>query len=248
MTGRTDFGTKYHYGFQLAAFYSSNLPNVKSLALLIPSLIVLSTAGFHQAASAELQPWEKQQKRLKEESIALFQAVLEKGGKDSERKPAPCELRAEWLDYAVPQGIAEKYFGLTIPADLSPSFTPGELPEILDPKGTMRTAFCSKKEDGERRHAMLESLKDGKLTDEKEPGTSAGDFATHRLEYTVPIFDRHYRRAIVITSEENSRWWFQDGKRRHYFDDAVWASIYVKRKGHWHLVKEETLTTGHGGN
>lgn len=224
------------------------MPNVRSSGLLLLSLIALVKAGLHPAIAGDLQPWEKRQKRLEAESIALFQTILEEQEKENKEEPAACEIRAEWLDYAVPQNIAEKYFGLTIPADLSPSFTPGQPPEILDPKGTMREAFCTEKEDKEKLQPTLDKLKKGELKDEKQPSKTLRGFQNYRLEYSAPIFDRRYHRAAVIVSGRTSLWWLKsDGKVYNNFDEGIWASIYVKRKGRWHLLKNESIAAASGG-
>jgi hypothetical protein len=230
-------------------FSSSSMPSNKfTWIVLLATQLALGGAGLHRAAADELKLWEKRQKYFEAESIALFQVILEEREKDGKKRPSPCEIRAEWLDYSVPQGIAEKYFGLKIYADLSPSYTPGEPPEILDPKGIKREVFCTKKQDDEKWNALLEDLKKGEVKDEKEPGRSLRSLENHRLEYSIPIFDRHYRRAVVIGSTENSRWWVQpDGRLRSSFDSGIWASIYVKRKGRWQLLKDEPLAAGHGG-
>ena len=219
-----------------------------SSAVLFPSLIILGGLSLHEAAAGDLRVWEKRQKRFEAESVALFQVILERREKEDGKKPSPCEFRAEWFEYAVPQGIAEEYFGSTVQADLSPPSNPGEPAEILDPKGAMREAFCTEKDDDEKLQTALESLKKGELKDGKEPAKSLRRLENYRLEYTIPIFDRHYRRAVVVSSGTRSLWWIQaDGKQRRYFDKSIWASIYVKRKGRWHLLKDEPLAAGHGG-
>jgi hypothetical protein len=219
-----------------------------ALLIAMASLLVCGAIGFDQVSADELKPWEKMQRHFEAESIALFQVILKEQHEDDKRKLSPCEIRAEWLDYSVPHYLAEEYFGLKIPADISPSYRPGELPKILDPNGDMRETFCTKKQDDEKRQSLLERLKKGELKKEQEPGESLKSLENRRLEYTIPIFDRRYQRAVVIGNAQNSRWWVQmDGRVRSYFDLGVWASIYVKRKGRWQLLKHEPIASGHGG-
>jgi hypothetical protein len=216
--------------------------------LLLLSLFAFGKAGLHQATAGELQAWEKRHKRLQAESIALFQAILEKRPKDNEGEPAPCELSSDWLDYAVPQGIVEKYFGLTIPADLSPSSTPGQPREILDPKGTVPEAFCTEKEDKEKLQPILDQFKKGELRDE-QTGKTFKAVGNYRLEYSAPIFDRRYTRAVVVVRGRSSAWRVQpDGKIYHGSGEEIWASICVKRKGRWYFLRNESIARSKGGS
>jgi hypothetical protein len=225
------------------------MPYAKPIRAFISALsLALGSAGLHPVAAGEPTSWEKHQSRFRDESVALFQVILDEQKKEQEKEFSSCEIRAEWFDYSVPQSIASTYFGLTIPADLSPSYTPGEPREILDPKGVMQDAFCLAKEDDEKQHLLLESLKQENLRSDKEPEKRPRSPRNRRFEYTVPIFDRHYRRAVVIGSARNSWWWVQpDGPLRSGFDLDIWASIYVKRKGRWKLLKHESVASGHGG-
>lgn len=223
-------------------------PSAFLLSFLLLCLLAFGKVGLHQVAAGELQAWEKRQKRLESESIALFRAILEKREKDNEDKPATCELGAEWLDYAVPRGIAETYFGLTVPANLSPSSRPSQPAAILDPKGAMREAFCSEKEAKEKLQPTLDKLKKGELKDEKQSSRTLPGFRTYRLEYSAPIFGRRYSRAVVIGSGRTSLWWLKaDGKVYNDFDEGIWASIYVKRRGRWHLLRNESIAAASGG-
>lgn len=223
------------------------MSNILLPALRLLFLIALGNTGIQQAEADETQAWEKQQKRFKSESIALFQSILETREKEATEKPVPCGFRAEWLKYGVPQNIGEKYFGLTVLADLSPSFDPGEPPEILDPTGSMREAFCTEKEDEEKLRPSLDKLKRGELKDEKRPSRTQG-FRNYRLEYSVPLFDRHYRKAVVIAGGRTSLWWLKaDGKVYNDFDEGIWASIYVKQNGRWKFLRDEPIAAASGG-
>ena len=134
-----------------------------------------------QSQQARL-PLGKSSKAHSRRSVALFQVILDEEKKEREKDFSSCEIRAEWLDYSVPQGIATTYFGLTIPADLSPSYAPGEPREVLDPKGVMQDAFCSTKEDDEKQRPLLESLKQGELRADKELEKRSRPLTNSRLE------------------------------------------------------------------
>ncbi len=112
----------------------------------------------------------------------------------------------------------------------------------------MREAFCTEKEAKEKLQPSLDKLKKGELKDEKLPGIISRGFRTYRLEYSAPIFDRQYNRAVVIASGRTSLWWLKpDGKVYNDFDEGIWASIYIKRKGRWHLLKNESVAGASGG-
>jgi hypothetical protein len=210
-------------------------------------VVLLALGDPARGVAGERDRWEKAHDRLRQESIALFQVILREREADLQRKPAPCEFRTEWNDYPVPASVARDHLGLRIPADLVPSESVGGPMEIMDPSATVPEAFCAKADDELRLSFIVESLKRGELKDVKDPNLRSRWFEIFRLEYTFPVFDRHYRRAIVIHTGMK-RFWYRkpDGVFRGGLDFLTGASIYEKRKGEWRFLKHENIAHGHG--
>jgi hypothetical protein len=198
-----------------------------------------SVAGANATLASELDTWEKAQERLKQEAIELFRVVLQ----DSKEKPAPCEFRAKWLEYPIPA----HYFGSQLSADLVPSSIPADPAEILDPSGSMREAFCNEVDDELRLSFLIESLRRKELRDQRNPKNLLNWFRISRREYTFPIFDKNYRRAVIVSSNMGRSWyWKSDGQFRTGIENDVGASIYEKRNGRWRFIKYHLFAAGHG--
>jgi hypothetical protein len=190
------------------------------------------------ALSGEYDAWKRTQGRLKQEALELFRVVLA----DDREKPATCEFRTKWLEYPVPA----HYFGSKILADLVP-IASADPAEIMDPSGTMPSAFCSEANDELRLSFIVESLKRKELRDEKDPTKRLNWFEISRREYTFPIFDKTYRRAVIVGSNVRRFWyWHPNGKFRLGIESALGASIFEKRNGRWRFIKFELFSTGHG--
>ncbi len=202
-------------------------------------MCLCNAAVADNTQASEISVWEKARERQKQEAINLFRVVLQ----DDEEKPAPCEFRAKWLEYPIPA----QYFGSKIPADLVPSNIPADPSEIMDPSGTMREAFCNEADDELRLSFLIESLRRKELWDEKNSRNRLNWFKIFRREYTFPIFDRNYRRAIIVSSGLERFWyWKPDGPFRHGLHLMGGASIYEKRKGRWRFIKHHNLFHGQG--
>ncbi len=223
------------------------MPFIVRTTLLTLSVIFFLPVGRGQASAGELPDWQKAQNRLRQEAIALFQVIHQRRDAALEHRPTPCEFRTEWDDYPVPDTIARDYLGLRIPADLVPSMIVGSPTEIMDPSRKFPEAFCAKADDELRLSFIVESLKRGELKDEGNPDLKSRWYEILRIEYTFPVFDRTYRRAIVMTTS-TSRFWYRkpDGVFRGGLDMLVGASIYEKRKGRWRFLRYENVAHGHG--
>ncbi len=214
---------------------------MKSLIGFVLALCIClcSLAGATATQASELDAWEKARERVKREAIELFRIILQ----DDKEKPAPCEFRAKWLEYSIPA----HYFGSHIPAGLVPSNVPTDPEEIMDPSGTMREAFCNEADDELRLSFLVESLRRKELKDEKKPTGLVNSFRIFRREYTFPIFDKNYRRAVIVSSGLERFWyWKPDGQFRFGIEMMGGASIYEKRKGRWHFIKHDNFFHGHG--
>jgi hypothetical protein len=206
-------------------------------------LCLLWLAQCLTASAGELDAWEKQRQRLKREAISLFQAVLQE---ELDGKPDQCQFRTKWNDYAVPSSIAHEYFGVKVPADLTPSSEAGEPEDILDPTGTIRDAFCDELNDDLRLAYVIESFRRGEPTAEVSPRSHSSWIEIFRREHTFPIFDKDYRRAVIISTGTRRFWYKRDGRFRGGLEGGAFASIYQKRHGRWQLLKHEFLSSWHG--
>ena len=205
---------------------------------LVLYLSVCFLAKATTALSGEHNAWERTRGRLKQEAIELFRVVLS----EDKEEPATCEFRVKWLEHPIPA----HYFGSNNLADLVP-IAPADPAEIMDPAGTIRSAFCSEADDELRLDFIVESLKRKELRDGKDPTKRLNWFEISRREYTFPIFDKIYRRAVIVGSNVRRFWyWHPNGKFRPGIESALGASIFEKRNGRWHFIKFELFSTGHG--
>ncbi len=207
--------------------------------VLVLCISVYSAAGATAAWATELDVWQKAQERLQREAIELFRVILQ----DDKEKPAPCEFRAKWLEYPIPA----QYFESKLSADLVPSNIPADPVEILDPSGTMEKAFCNEADDELRLSFLVENLKRKELRDENDPKSLLNGFAIDRREYTFPIFDKNYRRAVIVSSNLKRSWyWWPNGKFRPGIESDVGASFYEKRNGRWRFIRYKLFAAAHG--
>jgi hypothetical protein len=190
------------------------------------------------ALPSEQTAWKRTQGRLKQEAIELFRVVLA----DDKEKPATCEFRAKWLEYPLPS----RYFGSQILADLVP-IASADPAEIMDPAGTIQGAFCTEADDELRLSFIVESLKRKELRDDRDPTKRLNWFEISRREYTFPIFDKSYKRAIIVGGNVRRFWyWHPNGKFRPGVEIDRGALIFEKRDGRWRFIKFELFSRGHG--
>lgn len=202
-------------------------------------LSLCSLAGAPSTQAADPGASEKAREQVKREAIELFRVILP----DREAELAPCVFRTTWLEYAIPA----YYFGSQLPADLVPSDVPAEPQEIMDPSGTMRDAFCHKADDELRLSFLVESLKRRELRNGNDPMRRVNWLEAPRHEYTFPIFDKNYRRAVIVSSNERRVWyWHPNGLFRSGIENDVGVSIYEKRNGRWRFIRYDLLAAGHG--
>lgn len=203
-------------------------------ALFTSAAVAAST--FQSVAAENLQ------KRLKHEAVALFQVILGKNGQRGR-----CSLASQWLNYPVPREVARKHLGLTLHADLVAPHHATTPAEVLDPSGVMRDAFCDEKQAEQWTTARVEDFRSGTLQIEKSPPYSEPQLVIARKEYSFPVFDRRYRRAIVVVSSHSRNWSKnpEGGLRRPGLEMQGVAGIYAKRNGAWRLVTNEPLFSGH---
>jgi hypothetical protein len=206
--------------------------------ILALCLCLCSLAGIRPTQASEYDAWEKARERLNREAIELFRVVLQ----DSKEKPGPCEFRAKWLEYPVPA----QYFDSRVRADFVPLAT-ADPAEVMDPSSTMHEAFCNEADDELRLSFLVESLRRRELRDEKDPTRRLNWFEISRRDYTFPIFDKNYRRAVVVGSYVRRFWyWHPNGQFRPGIESNVGALIYEKRNGRWRFIKYENFASGHG--
>ncbi|MBZ6074762.1 hypothetical protein [Microvirga puerhi] len=203
---------------------------------------LLTSAKIDSAISGE-EVWEKHQRKLKQEAVELFQAVLS----EIEYKPKRCEFQIDWHDYAVPEEVARSYLKSTIHADLVPPHHATTPAEILDPAGAIREAFCTEEEEKKWQSSLVEELSAKDVASKSGDGPASSQFSTLRREYTFPIFDKNFRRAVIIVSGIERSWSRRpNGQIGRWMHLMGGASIYEKRNGQWRFLKHENLFHGSG--
>jgi hypothetical protein len=176
--------------------------------------------------------------RLKREATKLFQSVVKHEAVKRDR----CSLDSEWLDhvYSVPYEVAKQHFGLTIHADLVATDHATKPAEVIDPAGTMTEAFCNDEDATKRTNALREEFKRGSLT---ENGHLGSRLWITRIGYSFPVFDRDYKRAIIVVSASGrGAYKTPDGGVRGYpAEGQLSVEVYIKRKGVWRFLAREVL-------
>jgi hypothetical protein len=181
--------------------------------------------------------------QAKQEAIALFRNVVER----KTAEPGRCYLADSWLNYPIPEKVARQHLGLTIHADLVPIDHQTQPPEMMDPDGTMRWAFCDEAEAKRQRDALLESFKRGTLKIEKGPFDLQPRLAVPRSEYSFPVFDASYGRAVIVSTLTSYDWAkvSDDVVRSLGLTAGGFAEVYDKRDGVWRRVASEFLFSAH---
>lgn len=175
------------------------------------------------------------------EARALFEGSLRRRS----RRPARCEISAEWLPRPpYVERSATRHLGLAAPID--PQGQTGVIvAQIVDPANAHPRAFCD--EDQLAAYAA-----DPREATYGLPLAGLGVYAPtmEQEAYSFPLFDRDYRRAILPVAVITRRWSPDTGGPQG--DKPEWqirvfihyADLYEKRGAGWTFVSREQLMEG----
>jgi len=174
--------------------------------------------------------------RIIRETKALFDMAI--GDKSNLFEPpgARCRFDTQWpkasggeLPTNIPDALARQQLGLREGAPLvHPSVTPS-LQEFLDPEAEHPLAFCS---DETRRNYMEEHRRNVESGEEE-------DYWTLHDTYSFPLFDKEFRKAIIIVTHSSGVFHNRSGGWPGSINCA--AQVYAKSEGVWRLVKSVEL-------
>lgn len=212
-------------------------------ALAATGLALLNVSASHPSAAKESRTSDRTEERIKREAIALFQVILQ----ENAQNPTRCQFQAKWMEYPIPHFVARQHLGLTIHADLTPSLYTAAPKDTLDPQGTMRDAFCSPEEEEKWHASLVDNLKAKEISAKNTTSVFRPRTEAFRQEFTFPVFDKEFRRAVIITGGTERSWTKEpDGEILKGLHLMGGASIYEKRKGHWRILKHINLFHGSG--
>jgi hypothetical protein len=194
---------------------------------------VLQAAGVilpedvQRAVAAE--PYEIEREKLRSETRALFATIW----RDT-RRPARCELDIRWLHYPIPEDNAAKWLGVHVHTDLEFTETiKFNFQDTVAPNDIFRGAFCGNMSFSEYKRSL------DRVSQEKGPASvPSGPYGTHgvyRREYSFPVFNEDFTRAVLTFSQE----FFY--VRTHTFEGSVSAVLYVKQNGVWKMQDQDEL-------
>jgi hypothetical protein len=177
--------------------------------------------------------------RLTLEAIALFRSVVERKRDELE----PCALDDRWHEYAIPEEVARRHLGMKLHANLASPFTMTKPADVIDPEGKIRQVFCGEAEAERRKNAQVEDFRNGVLRIEKGPHDLNPRLTVAIRDYSFPVFDLGYRRAVIVTTYTSQQWVkVSDGEVQSLgiFGAGV-AMVYAKHGRLWQRVALESL-------
>jgi hypothetical protein len=177
--------------------------------------------------------------RLTLEAIALFRSVV----KHKLGELGSCALADRWNHYPVPEKLARRHLGMKLHAELVSPSTATTPAEVIDPQGAIRQAFCSNAEAARQMEAQVEDFRRGALNIEKGPFDVHPRLRVVIRDYSFPVFDRGYRRAVIVITYTSRDWVkVSDGEVRSLgLSGAGEAVVYAKHGGLWQSVAREHL-------
>ena len=195
------------------------------LTLLLAAMLV-----FRGAAQAE-----DNDARLAREATQLFQAVL----RDEAIHVSACMFPKKWNTEPVPESSARRYLGLRPHGDLVSAFHGKSEADILGAAGLPATAFC----DDDAHSATIQTRLRGEMVG---PGTDAAGAKARclvdmRENFSFPIFDDGYHRAIIVLASDASS--YRQGPDAKPVsigaNGSIGGLVYAKHAGLWRRVTTE---------
>ena len=146
--------------------------------------------------------------------------------------PEKCLLSDHWSDLTLPEHYVQKYFGLTIHANLAPPYVSVEPSEILGLSPANSIAYCTDKEAKDYREMqrrVFASNNEKQLTE-------------RTWIFTFPKFDKDLKTAVVITLFSQAGLYKNEtGIHNQSFELATEAHIFRKSKGIWREIDKIIL-------
>lgn len=188
---------------------------------------------------------EKLKIRLIAEATTLYAKVFE-----SEKPPAErCSLNSEWYNEAVPEYVARVHLGMELHADLVAAYHDTKPAEVLDPAAKMGVLFCSDDELRKHRERATSALQAKLIAENAQPDASTSLVHHTRIDYSFPVFNETFDRAIIVCRWTGSSWtWGSgypvDGDNKRLFQSnsgSIHAYVWAKKDGVWQQINSEEM-------
>jgi len=202
--------------------------------MLAVTTICLSSAVLHDhlwatAAAAEETAQEIELRR-KGEAVSLFERVMMRNA-----GLGRCQISSEWSGNEDYRELSEKQFGLAL---LPP---PATVPEVIDPRGKHRDAFCTSEEFKAHGKKLVAAFRQRPSATNKRHAPVSRHLTIPSTIFAFPAFDKDYARAAIIMNQVTGR--INDRDNTEKLEGFVKAEIYVKREGIWRFESDEQLYT-----
>ena len=165
------------------------------------------------------------------EAALLFEQVWKDKG-----EPQKCELDIVWFYAAVPEELASEWLDAYLHADLVKDDPQVNYQKGLGLDGKLDDAFCG-----------AEKFENYRAGLDRNTSAKAGwpwrwlTGGVHRSEYSFPIFDRNFSRAVIMVRQ----YYYRVGSA-HELDFRDAAYLYLKQDGKWAEQSDRALRNGHG--
>ena len=171
------------------------------------------------------------------EAAILFEQVWKDKG-----EPRKCELDIVWFYAAVPEEVASEWLNSQLHADLIKEDPQVNYQKGLGLDGKLNDVFCGFEKFRNYRAGLDRDAR--ARSGWPRPWSWAWRLlaqGVHRSEYSFPIFDRTFSRAVIMVRQN----YYRVGSAYEYdFRDA--AYLYAKRDGKWIEQSDRTLSDGGG--
>jgi hypothetical protein len=183
------------------------------------------------------------QETLRREAIDLFRHAVERPRAGAGR----CVVRDAWLDYPIPGDIARRYLGRAIHADLVPPQHAVRPAAVIDPTGRMRDLFCDDAQAKQRQDELLADFRKGLPSPGAGATAPTPRLAVSHTEYSFPVFNLGYRRAIVMVARTSFSWTMSAAGevKTGGIESGGQAQVYVRRGLSWRLLAREFVFSAH---
>jgi hypothetical protein len=213
----------------LAIASNSAYSVLEAAGVILPEDVQSALRDGHDESNGR-DEWAERNERLRSETRALFAAIWQ-----DTRRPARCELDIKWFHYPIPEGSAAKWLGVHVHADLE--FTEAikfDFQDTIAPNDIFSGAFCEDTSFREYKRSL-----DGALQEKgpaSVPSSPDGTPGVYRREYSFPVFNEDFTRAVLTFSHG----FFNVGEY-HGIGITVGGLLYVKDNGAWRKQDEESF-------
>ncbi len=148
--------------------------------------------------------------------FAMLLAHLEPG--DGWHCDEPCVFSEQWTDFIRDEGRTARRIR---PLALL------NVREALDLKGEHPDRFCDRRERNARAREMVEAL----------PGDNHARVTAADMDFSYPVFNRSFTRAILQHSGGNDSW-FKSGRTDFV---SSWRNVYLRKRNRAWMARFEML-------